>query len=488
VLKRTAIVVHRWLGVVLCLFFVLWFPSGIGMMYWDFPEVTPADRLKHARSLDPRSVRFSPADAYARLSLSQPPEDVRLNTFDGRPVYRFRTGDVSSVVYADTGEEQAPLSRDMMQRIAAAWTGQPADAASVDAIEEADQWTVQNFRRVQPVWKYSWPNGEQVYVSEASGEVVQYTTPASRLGAYLGPIPHWLYFAPLRRHSVPWSRVVIWSSGLGVITAIFGIVVGLWMYSPGKQYRYEGAPARIPYRGWKRWHTVIGLIFGLGTVTWAFSGMLSMDPFPIAAPPRDARPNRISEAFDERAPLSAFTPRHPREIIAALPPDTVRELDFRAFGGQPIMVATLAGGDTRIVPLDGAPRVALDRQDVETVVTAAARPASVVEVRELTAYDRYYIDRHHQRPLPVLLVRVDDGAESRYYVDPKTASIVGTYSSRIWVTRWLYHGLHSLDFPWLYSHRPLWDVLVITFMLGGTALSVTSLVLAWRVIGRKLTT
>lgn len=55
------------------------------------------------------------------------------------------------------------------------------------------------------------------------------------------------------------------------------------------------------------------------------------------------------------------------------------------------------------------------------------------------------------------------------------------------MTRWLYHGLHSLDFPWLYNHRPLWDIVVITFMLGGTALCVTSVILAWRVVGRTLT-
>ena len=54
------------------------------------------------------------------------------------------------------------------------------------------------------------------------------------------------------------------------------------------------------------------------------------------------------------------------------------------------------------------------------------------------------------------------------------------------MTRWLYHGLHSLDFPWLYNYRPLWDIVVIVFMVGGTALCVTSLVLAWRVLGRTL--
>ena len=75
---------------------------------------------------------------------------------------------------------------------------------------------------------------------------------------------------------------------------------------------------------------------------------------------------------------------------------------------------------------------------------------------------------------------------TRYYIDPKTARVVGDYSSRNWVSRWLYHGLHSLNFPWLYNYRPLWDIVVITFMVGGTALCVTSLILAWRVLGRTL--
>ena len=68
----------------------------------------------------------------------------------------------------------------------------------------------------------------------------------------------------------------------------------------------------------------------------------------------------------------------------------------------------------------------------------------------------------------------------------ETARVVGAYSSARWVTRWLYHALHSMDFPWLYKYRPLWDVVVISFMLGGTALCVTSLVLAWRVLRRKM--
>ena len=79
-----------------------------------------------------------------------------------------------------------------------------------------------------------------------------------------------------------------------------------------------------------------------------------------------------------------------------------------------------------------------------------------------------------------------DAEDTRYYIDPRTATVVQTASNRNFWRRWLYNGLHSLNFPWLYNYRPLWDIVVITFMLGGMALSATSLTLAWRALGRRL--
>jgi hypothetical protein len=280
-LTRSLIFVHRWLGVVLCLLFLLWFPSGIGMMYFPMPSVSPADRIERAPALVASQVVLSPAEAAQKLDVDA--NQVRLTSFDGRPAYRMGggRGGGGPVIYADTGEEQGDVSTEMVQRLASAWTGQPASAATVREVTEVDQWTLQTrLGALAPVWKYSWPNGEQAYVSQASGEVVQYTTRASRIGAYLGPIPHWFYFTPLRRHGPEWSRVVIWSSGIGTIAAILGVAIGVLMYSPSKRYRFGGAPTAIPYRGQKRWHTVLGLVFGIATITYAFSGMLSMDPFP----------------------------------------------------------------------------------------------------------------------------------------------------------------------------------------------------------------
>jgi hypothetical protein len=35
------------------------------------------------------------------------------------------------------------------------------------------------------------------------------------------------------------------------------------------------------------------------------------------------------------------------------------------------------------------------------------------------------------------------------------------------VERWAYHGLHSLDLPYLYNSRPSWDIVMIVLCLGG---------------------
>jgi hypothetical protein len=185
--------------------------------------------------------------------------------------------------------------------------------------------------------------------------------------------------------------------------------------------------------------------------------------------------------------LAAFAGQHPRELLSRVVDLGVKELELTSFSGEPVYLAHLGRGDTRIVTREGQVRAEFDRQRIVQMATQAAAPIGLADVRVLDRYDVYYLDRHRRRPLPVIVATLNDTEHTRYYIDPKTARVVGSYSSRDWVTRWLYHGLHSLDLPWLYNHRPAWDIVVITFMLGGIALSVTSLVLAWRVLGRALT-
>ena len=231
------------------LLFLLWFPSGFVMMYWDYPSVRPADRLAHQAALDPATIKFSPAKAVVKAEV-EAPAGVRLTTFAGRPCLRFGGRGDSAVVFADTGEEQVEVTQDDVAKIAQMWSGQSVKAARVESVEIADQWTLQNrIRDLQPLWKFSWPDGQQLYVSQANGDVVQYTTRASRTGAYFGAIPHWLYFTPLRRNGPAWNKVVVWSSGIATVSAILGMIIGIWIYSPSRRYRHDGAAGVDPCYG-----------------------------------------------------------------------------------------------------------------------------------------------------------------------------------------------------------------------------------------------
>src|SRR5262245_49037283 len=137
--KRSLIFIHRWLGIALCVLFLLWFASGIGMMYFEMPSVTPALRFARLPALDASTIVVSPGEAATKLGVDA--DDLRLSSYDGRPAYLAGGGGGGGpVLYADTGEEQGEVSTELVQRIASTWTGQPVSSATVEEVTEADQW------------------------------------------------------------------------------------------------------------------------------------------------------------------------------------------------------------------------------------------------------------------------------------------------------------------------------------------------------------
>src|SRR4051812_6509767 len=124
--KRAAIFLHRWMGVALSAIFLMWFVSGIVMMYWSFPEVRAQDRLQRWPVLRAEAVKVTPAEAFQVLQRDAPPSQVLLNSFDGRPVYRFRAGRAENVVFADSGMERTRVSPDVVRRAAKTLAGAQA--------------------------------------------------------------------------------------------------------------------------------------------------------------------------------------------------------------------------------------------------------------------------------------------------------------------------------------------------------------------------
>jgi len=228
-------------------------------------------------------------------------------------------------------------------------------------------------------------------------------------------------------------------------------------YSPFRRYRTRDGLTSLPYTGQKRLHAILGLVFGLFTCTWAFSGMMSMDPVSWLCGVRRRLRKRFSEALRGRQiQISAFADRPPREALSLAAELKVKELEFTSFAGEPSYLVTEAPGRSLIVPNSRSPLAMLDQERLVAVLAQASRPHELREVRQVTAYENYYVDRHNRLPLAGVVRRLDDAERSMYYVDPRTARIVASYRSMSRWNRWIYHGLHSIDLPWLYRHRPAW--------------------------------
>jgi hypothetical protein len=130
-----------------------------------------------------------------------------------------------------------------------------------------------------------------------------------------------------------------------------------------------------------------------------------------------------------------------------------------------------------------------DRRAIEAAITHAMPGVAIQDAQWLTTYDAYYYGRGDGEPcrspsLPVLRVKFDDAASTWLYADPARGVIARREERRTRRNRWLYHGLHSFDFPGLYTRRPLRDLLVIALGVGGVTLTLSSMPAAWERLRR----
>ena len=128
---------------------------------------------------------------------------------------------------------------------------------------------------------------------------------------------------------------------------------------------------------------------------------------------------------------------------------------------------------------------AFDASGILERITAANAGAPIGESGALSSYGAYYYDRRRMAPLPVLRIRFADPDRTWVYVDPRLSEVVARFTRRERLQRWLYHGLHSLDFPfWSYSRA--WDVGMIALLAGGAALSAIGAIIGFRRVRRAV--
>ena len=514
--RRVLIYTHRWLGIAGGLLFIAWFGSGLVMMYERLPRLSPEERLARLAALDLSNLAASPVDAAQSIGFH--PDRLRVGMLGQRPVYRFARGGEWSAVFADDGRLLNGLTGEQAMMLARQFSPEFADSARYDThLADADQWTL-TVRALTPVHRIALGDSDDtyLYVSDRTGEVVMKTTSWGRIWGYLGSVLHWLYFTPFRRHSALWINSVIALSIAGCLLSLSGLVWGIWRLSMKTRYRVKGNPARSPYAGLMRWHHYAGLIFGLTTFTWILSGCLSLDPWswhPGTTPTREQTeavaggPLRLELLTPERIRLAADAIASSAEAGASS--FVPKELEAMQFRAEPFFVAyrapsadspaahPRAGAGAFLSPVQALEHLAVSAVEPErgtftrfadNDVLAAARaamPDSAVEDAEwIEDYDDYYYSRDRALPLPVLRLRFDDPQRTWLYVDPYRGLILRKEERLTRLNRWLYHGLHNLDFRFLYYRRPLWDIVVIVLLIGGIVLSASSMVQAWHRLRR----
>src|SRR5687767_8619820 len=504
--RRAVILSHRYLGIVLSLLVIMWFATGITMMYWGgMPRVTPELRLERLDPVDFARVRLTPAEALARAELDTPGR-VTLVTLLDRPAYRFGSRD-STVVFADTGDVLDELSLEQAQDVAASFTRMPASQVHhVGTLYEVDQWTLQSRLPLQK-FRVDDEAGTEVYVQPSTGDVAMLTTRSSRGWAWVSTIPHWMYFTALRTNQPLWYRLVVWTSALACVLAVLGLVLGVTQL---RLRQSKTVSAAIPYSGPMRWHYVSGALFGVFTLTFAFSGLVSMEPWawtnaPGLELPRSALsggPVDLSRfpAWDAASWDRVLDGRPAKEIEFARMLDepyfivrrgsVARDEGDRERLHQPYPIRHARIEDDRLLVAAGTFQVRRGPFETSALVArgaGAAPEARVVESQLLTEYDSHYYSRVGQKPLPALRINVDHPAEAWVYVDPSLSQVVTAINRWGRVERWVYHGLHSLDFAFLYNSRPAWDIVMLAISLGGLTTSGLGFVLGLRRMRRAAT-
>jgi hypothetical protein len=495
-LRRTLILLHRYLGIPLSALFVLWFVTGIAMMYvGGMPALDPSARLERLPALDLAAVRLTPAEAAARAERGF--GQARLTTVLDRPAYRFDSRYGSATVFADDGSPLAAIDVEQAKGVAARFLNtQQQSISHLATVDRPDQWTLLLGREL-PLYKLGVADGAgtQVYVSPEAAEVRLVTTQRTRALAWIATIPHWFYITPLRVNQPAWYWTVVIASGIGCVLAALGIVVGVVQLFGGRPARFIGTRR---YAGGMWWHQVLGLVFGVFALTWVFSGLLSMEPFDWT----NAEGLRIGEQTLAGGPLELE--RFPAfDAVGwkdALSDGQLKELEFRRVADHPYYLARFAANDAELDPrrerlhqpyqVGGRAQPQHRLIDASTLaphaepfapeallgrLTAAAGGAHAVAHEVLREYDSYYYSRGRQAPLPVLRVKFDDPLETWVYVDTELGQVVATIHRLNRLERWLYNGLHSLDFGFWYDKRPLWDIGMIGLSLGALAMSAIGL-------------
>jgi len=517
--KRILFEVHRWVGIATALFMAMWFITGLTIVYSGSTNQTRAQQLAQAEALLPHAGWLSLEEAWALSSAQRTSEkrsargergeqdgaahgqrqheggreghdgqsrnrpdsvyEARLVRRAGEPLWlvddargqRFAISALDGKLFEVTIDRALLIARNSVH------------GAQVTYLDTVD--TTLSLRNQQtngPFYRFTLDSepGTQLVVSARTGEVLQQTT---RIGRGMYVLGNWLHvFRPLDYIGLGEQRhtVIAWVSFFAVITIMAGLIIGWLRWRPGffgKPTYSEGRTQ--PYRAfWFRWHFWAGLVGGTFTLLWAVSGYLNNNPWDIFSPVNASRAE-ITRYQGGELPAVA---RAWKPTALTAESENAVELGWRRLGDSAVLLAYKDDGQR--IPQKVAGTVAqFDEVTLQAAVQRLFGDMPIANRVLQQEYDSYYYPSRRQsvieKPLPVWRVELQDKAATRLYIDPQDGRLVLKQDQSRRVFRWAFSALHHWDFGWIVQ-RPLWDVWMVSWILFGVVLSISSVVLGWK--------
>jgi len=484
---------HRLLGTLLCVVFLIWFLTGFVMIYHRFPRVYESDRVEHLEPLESICVDSLPrVDELLSRIESAPIHSLRMERYLGQTYFQIHTQDSLLVLPAKVGESLHSIEEGQSYYDAVVHTWCQAQVEHIDTIRALDQWIPFGSMKAElPVYRYHFADDEQhqLYQSSKTGKVIQFTTHSERIWAWLGAIPHWIYFTWLRQDVDLWSNVVIALSGAGSLMVLGGLWMGIVRWT---QYRSRHKHGVTPYKKrWYRWHHVYGLIFGLFVLAFVFSGMMSMMDIPswISHSHLKGNPTRFMRS---NAPQPDTYSLDYRDVVRAYPEAVL--LEWSNFRQHPFFVVTTADNTYYIdAATSGLRTLSLNREEMVRAVDDFYRTDSStkdskirLDVELLDHFETHYRARSvidTEMLLPVWKVTASDRDQSVFYLNPKNG-FVQYVDATSRLHYWAYTALHRMRIGYLNTNPFLRKTVLWILLIGGTVVSASGVVLGFNWLRR----
>lgn len=471
---------HRVLGAAVSLLFLMWFCTGLVLIYHPFPNVTAEQKNEKLEPL-PDSLP-SLDDLKFQIKNPDKTSKIRLRQFQGQTIVTVNEKKHSYTFCSDSNATVKKTDYKAIENIAKTWVN--ASVVKVDTLTDLEQWIMYSkYEKELPIYKFYFvdENGSQLYIGSKSGDVQQFTTSGQRFWAWVGAIPHTLYIPVLRKHTQLWIDTITVLAMIGLVMCIGGIYVGIDAYY--RRYKSKGK-FESPYRKkWYWWHHVVGLLFGIFLLTWAVSGVMSLKKVP----------QWITKTHEEYKIPMKIKGKHPSldkykldyRLIKQKYPD-LKEVEWSYYQGVPFYKTIIGQKELSFDALqDTLKELFLPQKAVEKSIRSIHGDSVKFTVTLINEYENYYLPWKKELALPVYKVEVDDADKSLYYINPKNGDYKYLNQNRK-TRKWMFNALHYFHIKWLMDRPVLWTISIWVAALGCIVISGTGVWLSWKWLKRKL--